>query len=68
MDFKGLETLAALPIAVVFSWFMYLLSSRMVNQVITFASNHMEHNTAAIEKLSETVTELRIWLKDNRSI
>lgn len=59
---EKLVDLAALPIAVVLGYFMYLLSSRIVNQVITFASNHMEHNTQAINDLRGAIEELTRWL------
>ena len=62
-DFKGIESLAALPVAVVMGYFMYLISSRVTNEVIRMATNHMEHNTEALNNLKDAVTELTLWIK-----
>ena len=73
IDFKGIENLAALPVAVVMGYFMYLISSRVTNQVIKLATNHIEHNTMALNDLREANTLLRIavgelttWLRLTR--
>jgi hypothetical protein len=62
-DFKGIESLAALPVAVVMGYFMYLISSRVTNEVIRLATNHMEHNTEALNELRKAVSELTLWIK-----
>ena len=66
MGFKDIEDLAALPVAVVMGYFMYLISSRVVNEVIKLSTNHIQHNTEAIDHLREAVHELVIWLKQNK--
>lgn len=67
MDFNGVENLAALPVAVVLGYFMFLLSRNITNEVIKFASNHMEHNTQAINDLRGAIETLTEWLHTTAS-
>lgn len=36
---------------------------KLANQSITFAGNHVDHNTEAVNNLAVAITELTAWLK-----
>jgi hypothetical protein len=50
-----LTELSALPVAGIALYFMYRLSA-----------NHMDHLTAAIHRLADTMTDLKDWLQRDK--